>query len=202
MSQLPMAFIPELKECHKNYKDLKRELNKRRKELERLFKKFSFVTEIVNPKVNDLDLERYVADLFGDLGYNSKNPPEKRDFDVIAVCKGTKIGIEVKNDRHIGENEMFQAKKYATRYRAQGKIVHPLVVWNNAKENHQFDVHRIGDALGNEYGIITTVELLKGYSKVKKGIISFDLFHRMITRFGLIQFSKKSIKDAERSEVP
>ena len=101
---------------------------------------------------------------------------------------------EVKNDRHIGENELFQGIKYVGRHKRKGIEMHPLMIWNNSKERHQFDDNRISDAENHKYGILTTEELLKGYLKVKQNKINLKLFNTIILQTGLIKFSNSTIK--------
>jgi hypothetical protein len=77
--------------------------------------------------------------------------------------------------------------------------MHPLIIWNNSKQGHQFDKNRIKDAEINKYGIITTEELHKGFLKVKQDKIPFELFNNMIHQIGLIKFSNSEIKKKESS---
>lgn len=189
--------ITEIKVSH----DRHRLLNKERSKLLALYKKYRFIDEIVNPKVNDIELQKFIADLFRELGYITKQPKKTADFDIIAKYNEDKVDIEVKNDRHVRENELFQAKKYAGRHKADKNIIlHPLVIWNNTKDNIDFDENRIKDAVANDYGIIATPDLLKGYLSVKSGKISFELFHNKIIKTGHIKFSNKEIRVSESEQ--
>ncbi len=100
-----------------------------------------------------------------------------------------KLGIEVKNGNLPKENEMFQVHKYAMRINHEYL---PLIIWNNAKTNQEFDLDRIKDAELNKYGIMTTKQLYKGYIKLKCGRISFDVFLKQIQKTGLIKLSYRS----------
>lgn len=193
--------IPEIKSVNDEYRSLKREINRRRQKLKTLYSEHSFITEIIDPKVPDLQLEASVKKLFSDLGYKAKQPDTKHDLDVIAQLGEGIIGIEVKNDRHVGENELFQGIKYTGRHKRDGIEMHPLMIWNNSKERHQFDNNRISDAENHKYGILTTEELLKGYIKVKQNKISLELFNSIIHQIGLIKFSNSNIKRMKSGEV-
>jgi hypothetical protein len=191
-------IISGIKDSHDRLRELKRLLNKERDKLVALYKKYSFIDEIVNSTVDDIELEKFIADLFRDLGYLTKRPKKKADFDVIFKYNDQIIGIEVKNDRHVRENELFQAKKYAGRHKTDKEtVLHPLVIWNNTKENIEFDENRVKDAVANDYGIMTTPDLLKGYLAIKQDKISFELFHKKILERGHIKFSNKEIKASE-----
>ena len=76
--------IPEIKSVNDEYRSLKREINRRRQKLKTLYSEHSFITEIIDPKVPDLQLEVSVKKLFSDLGYKAKQPDTKHDLDVIA----------------------------------------------------------------------------------------------------------------------
>ncbi len=109
--------ITEIRLVNDEYRSLKKEIKKRRLKLKTIYSKFSFIAEIVNPEVPDLQLELSVKNLFVDLGYNAKKPYTEQDLDVIARLGKDMIGIEVKNDKHVRENELFQAIKYTKRYK-------------------------------------------------------------------------------------
>ncbi len=79
--------------------------------------------------------------------------------------------------------------------------MHPLIIWNNSKLGHKFDINRISDAENNNYGILTTEELVKGYLKVKQNIINIELFNTIINKNGLIKFSNSTIKRMKSSVV-
>jgi hypothetical protein len=194
-------IISDIKVSHDRHRELKRLLNKERNKLGVLYKKYRFIDEIVNPSVDDIELQKFIADLFRELGYLTKQPKETADFDVIIKYNDDKIGIEVKNGRHVGENELFQAKKYASRHKTdEDMVLHPLVIWNNTKKNIDFDNNRTKDAIANDYGIMTTQDLLNGYLGVKSGKISFDFFHKNILKRGHIKFSNKQIRVSESEQ--
>lgn len=197
----PLNKIPEIKDFKAQYKVLKREINRKRIKLKSLYEKYSFIQEIVNPNVGDFQLEDSVEKLFTDLGYKVQKPRTKADLDLFLIHKGNTIGIEVKNDKFVGENELFQGIKYGARHREAGKELHVLVVWNNSKTKQQFDANRISDAKIHKYGILTTEELLKGYLKVKEGKISMDLFNFFVFESGLVKFSNKRIKEGKERSV-
>lgn len=193
--------IPELKKVSNEYRDLKRKLNKKRNKINSFYSKYSFIEEIVKPTIDDFVLEESVRRLFEDIGYFTKRPHTKRNFDVIAYINNRTIGIEVKNSKNVGENEMFQGLKYAGRQINIGKIMHPLMIWNNSKTNQEFDTYRIQDAENHCYSILTTKELLKGYFKFKEQKITFELFNKLLHQKGVIRFSNSILRKMESSEA-
>lgn len=186
---------PELDKAKEEYRQLKRNLEVKRRKLKRIYDKYYFVECIVNPEIDDIELQQHVGDLFKDLGYVTLHPENNDEFDVILATNNGHIGIEVKNDNHVRENELFQALKYGMRYKERNATdIFSLVVWNNTKSNHSFDGNRIKDADLNHYGLITTQELLKGYLKVKTNRISIDLFNSLLVQKGIVKYSNSKIK--------
>jgi len=98
--------IPAIKSLNEEYRLLKREIKRRRLKLKSLYFKHRFITEIVDQDIGDLELEESIRNLFSDLGYKATRPPIKRDLDVIAKLNDDIIGIEIKNSKSIGENEL------------------------------------------------------------------------------------------------
>jgi hypothetical protein len=205
----PIRSIPEVKDQLDKYCEHKRILKKERAKINSLFDKYAFLNQLTNPKKQksthdeDIQLEHDILALFKDAGYKTHKPRTNADFDVIAICGTHKIGIEVKNGNLPSENDLFQARKYATRKEETEKIIyHPIIVWNNATTNQEFDKNRILDANLNRYGLLTTNELLKGFIKLKQKTITFDEFNSQIDDVGLIKFSNRAIKKKMESPLP
>lgn len=193
-----LSSINEIKTTIKEYRELKKEIKRKRAKINSLTTKYSFVDRIQSTDIGDFELENEILDLLKCIGYKTKKPKEKRDLDGYAIYNGEMIGIEVKNSTGIGENEMFQGLKYKGRNDRKGiETKATLIVWNNAKSNQEFDSFRIEDAEIHEYGIITTKEFVKGFLKVINDKISVQKFHTILTSKGLIKFSNKIIKELE-----
>lgn len=188
--------IPEIKNARDELRRLKREVNRKRLKFKTIVKKYEFVIDIISPEIDDFKLENQVLKLFENLGYDAEQPTSTRDVDGIVKLKDCIVGIEVKNSYQPKENELFQALKYCKRSEKKGIIMKPLIVWNNAKTNQNFDQYQIEDAVNNKYGIITTKELLKGFMKVKQGILFAEKFEKIILKPGLITFSNKAILES------
>lgn len=192
--------LPDIILARNKYRVLKRQVSRERRKIRSLYERYKFLTMIISKDVNDFKLEDYILQLFQDLKYDTHKPKSTKDLDVIVCLNTNTIGIEVKNGNLPTENEMFQARKYAIRHlRKTNKSMHPLIVWNNAKIGQEFDPSRIEDAEGNSYSIITTKELLKGYLKVKQGIIDLHTFDLLINKVGIVKFSNSIIKKLESS---
>ena len=95
---------------------------------------------------------------------------------------------------------MFQAIKYTNRETNIADILRPIIIWNNAKSNQEYDDYRITDAKRNNYGILTTKELLKGYLKVKNSDINVDQFVELLQQPGLIKYSNSMIKKVKSGD--
>ena len=192
--------IPELKNYLAEYKKLKREVARKRTKINSLFEKYSFVEEIVSTNIGDFELEDSIRKLFLDLNFSATKPDTKRDVDVHAKYKRIEFRIEVKNSLNVPENEMFQAIKYTNRETNIADILRPIIIWNNAKSNQEYDDYRITDAKRNNYGILTTKELLKGYLKVKNSDINVDQFVELLQQPGLIKYSNSMIKKVKSGD--
>ncbi|MGM0581933.1 MAG: hypothetical protein ACQETL_14705 [Bacteroidota bacterium] len=193
--------LPEIISSLNEYRRLKASLKKERNNLSKLFDKYEFLDKIFSKTVGDFELEYEIEKLFKSLSYKTKKPKDKRDFDVIVKNKTYEIGIEVKNGNLPAENKLFQAYKYATRQnKIESRNIHALIVWNNAKTNQEFDNYRIIDAKLNNYGLLTTKELISGFIKIKKGKLTLSVFEKLVKKKGLIKFSNKYIKESESSD--
>lgn len=193
-----LSSINEVKTAIKEYRELKKELKRKRTKISSLTRKYSFVEKIQSTGIGDFELENEILDLPKCIGYKTQQPKGNRDLDGYAKYNGEMIGIEVKNSTGIGENEMFQGLKYKGRNDRKGiDTKATLIVWNNAKSNQEFDSFRIQDAEIHKYGIITTKELVKGFLKVINGKVSVQKFHTILTKEGLIKYSNRIIKELE-----
>lgn len=188
-------LLPEIIALHKEYKAKRSQYKKAYNNYKKAYKKFYFIEQIENPnnqgKSRELDelFELAIKDLFNSIGIISKRPPNKDDFDVLSSFKDNHFGIEAKNGAGIPiENEMFQAIKYKKR---DNRNLHAIVIWNNHASNQKFDEKRVKDAVANGYAILTAKELIMGYTKLKRGIISFEAFLTQLNKFGEIKFSGK-----------
>lgn len=174
-----LSSINEVNSAIKEYREFKKKIKRKRTKISTLTKKYSFVDKIQSTDVGDIELEIKTLELLNCIGYETIKPKLSRDLDGYAKYNGETIGIEVKNSKGIGENEMFQGLKYEGRNRLNGLItISTVIVWNNAKSNQEFDDFRIKDAEIHKYGIITTKELVKGFLKVKNGKIAIDMFQK------------------------
>src|ERR1035437_8701490 len=169
--------IPDIKKALDDYKNLKRQLNKKRSKLKALFEQYKFAEDIVNSNCKSRELETALVKLFNDIGFKAKQPKNQRDLDIFIQTRINLLGIEVKGGSTLRENEIFQVHKYAQRIRNEKPewSIHPILIWNNAKNKNDFDQYMIKDALLNEYSLMTTLELQKGFILVKQNKITKDL---------------------------
>lgn len=188
--------IPEIIDLQNDFKLKRAKAKSAANKFKKKINYYYFLDVIIAPKKtqqrdeDDL-LEIAIRDLFNSIGIKSKIPLRKDDFDVKATFKNIQFGIEVKNGNLPSENDMLQAHKYSIRV---DKQLHPIVIWNNTTTNQEFDSNRIKDAQLNQYGIITTKELYKGYLKLKMNKITFEIFIGQLQKIGLIKFSSKILR--------
>lgn len=164
---------------------------------------YQFLNTIIKPKTvhskeEDTDLEKAVKDVFKSIGIRSWQPETDADFDILLEFDNYLIGVEVKNGNLPSENDMLQALKYKGRYNNE---VHPLMIYNNAKTNQEFDKNRIKDAEINQYGVLITKDLLNGFILVKNKKITLDIFWKHLKRNGLVKFSMRAMNKAKNSEA-
>lgn len=194
------SSIPEIREADAKYRNLKRLTDKSRRKLRKLIEKYSFVESIVNQKCISTKLEEEIAKLFSSLGYKAICTYDNKDLDVYATIGGDKLGIEVKGEATLGENELFQIHKYAQRRKSEGLDFHPLLIWNNSRHNNNFSPNMDRDAKLNSFTLITTQELLKGYLKLQRGKMTLDIFRAMLKQYGVITYSNTQIQKFKEME--
>lgn len=185
--------IPEIKKAYAEYRHQRSEERKSLNKLQKIIKNFSFIDTILKPRENkqdDKDLEWAVLHLFESIGFKGIKPESNADVDARVKFKKIEFGIEAKNGDLVGENDMFQALKYKNRTKEN---YHPILVYNNAKTNQDFDNNRKTDAENNAFTIITTRDLIKGYLKLKNNKITFEQFVSRLQIPGLVTFTKKDI---------
>ena len=190
-----IGHIKEFQKEIQEYRELKKLLKRKRTKINSLVEKYDFIKATQSIDINDFELEIKILELLKDIGYRTTKPSTTRDLDGYAEFNGETIGIEAKNSKGISENDMFQGLKYKGRKGLLGLNIRVIIVWNNSKTNDTFDKERILDSEINDYGIITTDELVRGFIKVKNGNITIDTFHKLLTKSGLIKFSSKKIKE-------
>jgi hypothetical protein len=202
-----------LRQITKDFKDVRQlvdkhnELKKQIRTIDRKLKtietKYSFLTDIISVDGNDRIIEVAAKKLLKNAGFTDvrrlENVRPKRedlqiwcsDCIILAECKGTKHSVPK-------DNEIGQVKKYVD-YR-KNKIISQLPVFgitiinhdNSKSFNHRnknpIDKYKHEYAVSGQYGIITSIELVNGFLKLKNNIISFDDFKNKIKQFGLITF--------------
>ena len=199
---MDINLIPDILGSRAEYSDSKKNLGRIRSKLKRLYKTYSFFEEIVEPNCKGDELEIAISKLFSNLGFKIIIPPSKRDLDIYLKYNDSQIGIEIKGESSLGENEIFQVHKYAQRIINENRTItlHPLLIWNNSKYKNEFSSEMITDAKINKYGIMTTDTLQVGFLKFKQNKFSKELFFKILTQIGLVKFSYNNIKRIESGD--
>lgn len=190
-------FLPEISEIHNEYKYHRNKTRKLLSKIKRIESEFDFLERIVEPrkdtdtKEDDVELEFAVMRLFETLNFKCDKPISEADVDVKVKFKDFYFGLEVKNGSVVKENELIQPEKHK---RMNEDSFHPIIVYNNAKTNANWDDSRKLISSKFNFGIITTKELLKGYVKLRKNKITFEQFLKQLNKTGEIKFTKSALR--------
>lgn len=197
--------ISEISNLVSAKKEAKKAINRLNRRIATIEKNYSFLSEIVAIGNHDKDLEYSLKKYFKSLGiYNrvdwlpkSGNNEDLRiwtDECVIIVDSNGNNNTTLKS-AHIHKVSKYMALGAKVKS-MNGFTRRGLVVVNHDKSKHYSmrsktpftDAKEVEYAEINNIGLVTTVQLLKGYIKVKTGEITLDEFHRRITLNGIIEF--------------
>lgn len=150
----------------------------------------------------DKELTIPLVSYFKNVGYKNTSLTDgtKRE-DVTIIHENSIIVIEAKC-RKKGGNPTKDDCDVVARYAATAgannldKNVFGVFVINSnweylnpsERDKNTFDKDRIQMAQNMHFGMVTTVELLSGYKKLKQGKINFTSFHKSLIKTGLIKF--------------
>jgi hypothetical protein len=169
--------------------------------------KYKFLTDIISVGGQDTVVEKSAKLLFKSAGFKEVRHlvnvrPKREDLQIwcddcliLAECKGTKYSVPP-------DAELNQIKKYID-HRAniiKSKLpVFGLTIINhdNSKLYHNrnrnpIDKNKHEYAVASQYGIITTVDLVRGFLFLKNNNITFDTFKQTIKQFGVIKFGDRA----------
>lgn len=185
-------------------KQLKKQLNSVNRKIDTIYKNHSFLLKIIGENVNDHDLEYQLKLFFKSVGYKKvdllKKRTQKEDLRIwnnntIILTETTGFKNETIKSSHLVK--IKTCIDFADKYTImKGYTIRGLVIVNHdfnkhytkRKENpfaNEMDLH---SANKNNITAITTVDLLKGFIKLKIGDINFDTFNNTITKNGIVKF--------------
>ena len=196
----------EVKELIAEHKSISIKLRKVDKKLKTLETKYKFLTDLISVDGKDTLIEKAAKSLFKSAGFEQVRHlvnvrPKREDLQIwcndcliLVECKGTYRSVP-------DDKELSQIKKYIDHRTNIVKSTIPvfgLTVINhdNSKLYHNrnknpFDKSKHEYAIASQYGIITTVDLVRGFLLLKNNIITFDTFKQTIKQFGIIKFGDR-----------
>lgn len=193
----------DLQQLIDNHNAIKKKLRANGRRLKTLEIKYSFLNDITSVGGHDTLIETATKRLFKEAGFvdvrHLQNAKPKRE-DLQIWCKDSLILVECKGTyRQIPDDkELGQVKKYIdhrTNIIKSKLPVFGLTVINHdnrkqaSKRNKRpIDKCKEDYAKAGQYGILTTIELVKGFVLLKNSKITFQQFKDTIKQCGLITF--------------
>lgn len=197
----------DVKHLIATHKDLSKQLRTVDRKLKTIEAKYKFLADIISVGGNDTAIEKSAKLLLKSAGFNHVRHlvnvrPKREDLQIwcndcliLIECKGTKNSIPP-------DHELSQIKKYID-HRANiiksNLPVFGLTIINhdNSKQFHNRNKNPIDKskheyAIAGGYGIITTIELVRGFLLLKNNNITFDTFKQIIIKHGNIKFGDRA----------
>jgi hypothetical protein len=193
----------EVKTLIEEHNVLKKKIRNVDRKLKTVETKYEFLSDIVSIGGHDTIIESAAKKLFKNIGFSDvrhlvKARPKREDLQVwcddciiIVECKGTK-------SEHPPNDEIGAVKKYVEYRKSKLQSLLPifgLTIINHDNRKHfqkrilnPLDTYKIEYVIAQQFSVILTTELVKGFLLVKNNIISFEQFKNKIKQHGLITF--------------
>lgn len=192
--------FPEIDSLLTKSRELKKELNKVNRRLRTKQIEYDFLQKLIWEFSFDNVLVDTLHTCFENLGYEVEKLAGDNEEDLQITSGDTLILIEAKGDK--SENTSYkgsdQILRYVTRRKSEikDKVIHGIHIVNHhlkqpdfRKRNPKaFGTDMIKDAEAGKFGLLTTVELLNGYVKLKRKELSIEGFDGTIKSSGHIKF--------------
>lgn len=180
-------------------KTLKKEINKTNRKLKTLSQKYSFLSNIVDVNMGDDILEQYLKKYFKEIGFKDVRKIGKKGGkeDLQIHFENELIIMEVTGIKgtHTTDRKTRQITKHLEEKRISNENVYGLFIVNHDKETYfknrnenPFSKEQIKYAVIAKYSLVTTIELVKGFIKVKMGELTINEFKEKLCYFGMVQF--------------
>lgn len=182
---------------------VKKQLRTIDRKLKTIETKYSFLNDITSIDGKDTVIVIAAKRLFKSAGFTDVRHlqnlrPKREDLQIwcndciiIAECKGSKHSVP-------SDNEVGQVLKYINFRKNNLKSKLPvfgltIINHDNSKtidkrNKKPIDKNKDEYAKAGQYGIVTTIELVKGFVLLKNNDITFEQFKNTIKQFGLITF--------------
>ena len=199
--------FPDVTDAIGRANSAKRDLNRATRRVRSLKTKYQFLQDLVGIKSHADTLDSALKSFFKELGYTDvRKVGKKYQREDLQIWTDNKlIVIEAKGITRPtpSDPECGQIAKYM-RLRGKkitDKTVFGLFVVNHDNDKHPcrrnptpFDKNKIEYAEASEYGLTTTIELLKAFIQIKTGRLTVGEFENKICSTGLISFESRSQK--------
>ena len=191
--------FPEVKELIAVQKSLKKEINKANKRLNTNFKKFNFLSKIVEIGINDDELEENLKMYFKNIGFEQVNKVGKHlgEEDLRIIQPDKTIIVETTGIKKLNptDDKTRQITKHLAVRKSMGENVFGLFVLHSEnlkpiKERQKipFTKKQIEYANADKYGLVTTIDLLFAFKLIKTNKLTFKEFENKICSQGHITF--------------
>lgn len=193
----------EVQQLIADHNALKKQIRAVDRKLTTIESKYGFLNDITSIDGKDIVIEIAAKQLFKSAGFRQvrhlQNARPKRedlqiwcdDCIILAECKGSKYSVP-------SDNEIGQVLKYINFRKNTLKSELPvfgltIINHDNSKpidkrNKKPIDKNKDEYAKAGQYGIITTIELAKGFVMLKNNNITFEQFKNTIKQHGLITF--------------
>ena len=194
-------IFPDIAEAIERVISAKKDLNRKARKVRTLKTKYHFLQDLVDIKTHDNLLDNALKKFFKELGYKDvRKVGKKYKREDLQIWTGNKlIVIEAKGITRLTpkEHECEQIAKYIRlrKMKLNNKQVFGFFVVNHDNQNHYsrrnptpFDKQKVEYAEAGEYGLTTTIELLKAFCQIKTKRLTIEEFENKICTKGLIRF--------------
>ncbi len=191
--------FPDISELLDERKSLKNDLNKINRKLKTLSDKYEFLRGIIHPKISNDELEQYIKMYFKDIGFEKVRKVGKQlkkdDIRIFLPDKIIIIEVTGTKKKHPTDNKTRQITKHLEVRRHKKENAFGVFIINHdnnksykEKDYVPFTLDQIGYADAGKYSLVTTMELVKGFIKVKMNELTLDEFENKLCSFGLVEF--------------
>lgn len=179
---------------------LKSEIKGISRKLKSTFKKYEFIRYILELGANDDLLEENLKQLFKEIGFVKVNKVGKQlhKEDVRIILEDKIIIIEATGSKklHATDDKTRQITKHLDIGRSEDENIFGVFIFNsdnqkNYKERNKvpFTDNQIKYAEAGKYGLLSTLDLIKGFTLVKTNRLTLTEFQEKLCSYGLIRFN-------------
>lgn len=177
---------------------LRRQINSVSRKLKGLRKKYSFLSIIINRGVTGELLEENIKRYFKELGFATVNKVgkhlKKEDIRIIKDDKIIIIEVTGSSKKIQKDDKTRQITKHLSVRKHNNENAFAVFVVNHDNKNsfkyrkEAFNKEQINYAVAGGYSLVSTIELVRGFIKVKTNKMSLMEFEQKLCSFGEVKF--------------